>query len=45
MKEIRSMIERAVWRKQIEKGYPATEALLELSGCSRSKEMALTEQD
>ena len=44
-KEIRSMIERGVWRKQTEKGYPVTEDLLEINGCSRSKEMALTEQD
>ena len=44
-KEIRSMIETGFGEKQIERGYPVTEDLLEISGCSRSKEMALTEQD
>ena len=39
------MIEREVWRKQIEREYPATEDLLELSRYSRSKEMAPAGQD
>ena len=43
-KEIRSMIERKVWRKT-EKRYPITEDSLEISGYSRSREIALTGQD
>ena len=42
-KEIRSMIERGVWRKT-ERRYAATENLLEISGYSRSRKMALTAQ-
>ena len=34
-KEIRSMIERGVWRKTDKKRYPATEDLLEISGYSK----------
>ena len=34
-KEIRSMTEIGVWRKKIERGYPATEDLLEISAYSR----------
>ena len=34
-KEIRSMIERGVWRKTDRKRYPATEDLLEISGYSK----------
>ena len=41
-KEIRSMIERGVWRKT---EYPVTEDLLEISGYLRSKEMVPTGQD
>ena len=44
-KKIRSMMERGVWRKQTERGYPVTEDLLEISGCLRSKEIAPTGQD
>ena len=31
--------------RQTERGYQTTEDLLEISGCSRSREMALTGQD
>ena len=34
-KEIRSMIERGVWRKTDKKRYPTTEDLLEISGYSK----------
>ena len=34
-KELRSMIERGVWRKTNKKGYPTTEDLLEISGYSK----------
>ena len=44
-KEIRSMIERRVWRKTDRKRYPETEDLLKISGYSRSREMAPTAQD
>ena len=44
-KEIRSMIERGIWRKEKEKRYPITEDLLEISGYSRSGEMGPTGQD
>ena len=44
-KEIKSMIERGVGKRQIGRRYPATEDLLEISGYSISKEMAPTGQD
>ena len=44
-KELRSMIERGFGERQIERRHPATEDLLEISGYSRSREMALTGQD
>ena len=44
-KEIRSMIERGVWRKHTERGYPVAEVLLEICGYLRSKEMVPTGQD
>ena len=34
-KEIKSMIKRGVWRKTIEKRYPTTKDLLEISGYSK----------
>ena len=42
-KEIRSMIDRGVWRKT-ERGYLTTEDLLEICGYSRSREMGPTGQ-
>ena len=43
-KEMRSMIDREVWRKT-EKIYLIAEEQLEISGYSRSREMGLTGQD
>ena len=43
-KKIRSIIERGVWRKTDRKKIPK-EILLEISGYSREREMALTGQD
>ena len=42
--EIKSMIDRGVWRKIDRKTYQTTEDLLEISGSSKLKEMVPTEQ-
>ena len=39
------LLKEGFGEKQIERGYPATEDLLEIIGYSRSKEMALTGRD
>ena len=44
-KEIRSMIDREVWKKTERKKYLMTEDYLETNGYSRSREMGLTGQD
>ena len=44
-KEIRRMIESGFGKRQIERRYLSTEDLLEISGCSRSREMVLTVQE
>ena len=43
-KEIKSMIDRGVWRKIEEETYQTTEDLLEINGSSKLKEMVPTEQ-
>ena len=44
-KEIRSMIDRGVWRETDRRGYLTAEVLLEISGYSKSREKELTGQD
>ena len=43
-KEIKSMIERGVWRKADRKNIPNNRRLIGKNGSSKSKEMELTEQ-
>ena len=44
-KEVKSLIDRGVWRKVVERTYQTTEDLLGINGFSKLKEMVPTEQD